>query len=48
MSFTVRVVRRWNRLPSDVVDAPSPETFKVKLDKALVTVVSLFIAGGLH
>ena len=34
-SFTVRVVRHWNRLPSDVFDAPSLETFKVKLDKAL-------------
>ena len=34
-SFTVRVVRHWNRLPSDVVDAPSLETFKVSLDKAL-------------
>ena len=27
-SFTVRVVRHWNRLPTDVVDAPSLETFK--------------------
>ena len=22
-SFTLRVVRHWNRLPSDIVDAPS-------------------------
>ena len=35
MSFTARVVRHWNRLPSDVVDAPSLETFKVRLDQAL-------------
>ena len=28
--FTVRVVRHWNRLPRDVVDAPSLETFRVK------------------
>ena len=34
-SFTVRVVRHWNRLPSDVVDAPSLETFKARLDQAL-------------
>jgi len=27
----------WNRLPSDVVDAPSLETFKARLDKALGT-----------
>jgi len=31
----MRVLRHWNRLPSDVVDAPSLETFKVRLDKAL-------------
>jgi len=30
----VRVVKNWNRLPSDV-DAPSLETFKARLDKAL-------------
>ena len=30
-SFTVRVVRHWNRFPSDVVYAPSLEKFKVRL-----------------
>jgi len=34
-SFTVRVVRHWNRLRSDVVDALSLETLKVRLDKDL-------------
>ena len=29
--FTIRVVRHWNRLPREVVDAPSIETLKVRL-----------------
>ena len=32
--FTVRVVRHWNRLSREAVDAPSMETFKVRLDSA--------------
>ena len=34
-SFTVRVVRHWNRMPRDVVDALSLEAFKERMDKAL-------------
>ena len=34
-SFTVRVVRHWNRLPRNVVDAPSLDTFKARLDQTL-------------
>ena len=34
-SFTVRVVRDWNRLPRDVVDALCQETLKVRVNKAL-------------
>ena len=33
--FTMRGVRHWNRLPREVVDAPSPEVFKARLDGAL-------------
>ena len=34
-SFTVRVVRHWNRLPRGLVGALSLETLKVRLDQAL-------------
>ncbi|KFQ56363.1 hypothetical protein N333_02960, partial [Nestor notabilis] len=33
--FTVRVVRHWNRLPKQVVNAPTLEGFKGRLDRAL-------------
>ncbi|GAB0177440.1 hypothetical protein GRJ2_000209200 [Grus japonensis] len=37
--FTVRVVRHWNRLPREVVEAPSLEVFKTRLDEALGNLV---------
>ncbi|KFP94277.1 hypothetical protein N329_10411, partial [Haliaeetus albicilla] len=37
--FTVRVVRHWTRLPREVVDAPSLEVFKARLDGALSNLV---------
>ena len=50
-SLTVRVVRHWNRLPRDLLDAWSPETFKARLDQALGNLIylqmSLFTAGEL-
>jgi len=44
-------VNHWNRLPRDVVNAPSLETFKARLDRTLSNLIwlmmSLLIAGGL-
>ncbi|KFP22218.1 hypothetical protein Z169_08502, partial [Egretta garzetta] len=37
--FTVKVVRHWNRLPREVVDAPSLEVFKARLDGTLSNLV---------
>ncbi|KGL98296.1 hypothetical protein N301_07308, partial [Charadrius vociferus] len=37
--FTVRVVRHWNRLPREVVEAPSLEVLKARLDVALGNLV---------
>ena len=34
-TFTVRVVRHWNMLPREVADAPSLETFKVRMNGTL-------------
>ena len=48
---TQRVVTHWNRLPKEVVDAPSLEAFKARMDVALGSLVwwlvTLHIAGGL-
>ena len=41
----------WNRLPKEVVDAPSLDAFKARLDMALGSLgcwlTALHIAGGL-
>ena len=37
--FTVRMVKHWIRLPRQVVDAPSLETFRVRLDHALSNLI---------
>ena len=50
--FTQRVVKHWNRLPKEVVVAPSLEAFKASLDAALGSLAwwlaTLHIAGGLE
>ena len=33
--LTVRVVRHWDRLPSEAVDVPSLEALKATLDEAV-------------
>jgi len=33
--FTRRVIKRWNRLPREVVESPSLEIFKRRVDVAL-------------
>ena len=37
--FTVRVVRHWNRLPREVVEAPPLEVLKTRLDEDLGNLV---------
>jgi len=37
--FAIRVVKHWHRFPREVVNAPSLETLKVRLDRALSNVI---------
>lgn len=37
--FTMRVVKRWKRLPTGAVDAPGLSVFKRQLDNALINVL---------
>jgi len=47
----MRVVKPWHRFPREMVNVPSLETFKVRLDGALSNLtelkMSLLTAGGL-
>ena len=51
-SFTVKVVRHWNKLHKDAVDDMSLETFEARLEGTLSNLaklwMSLFIAWGLN
>jgi len=37
--FTMRVMKHWNRLPREAVDAPSLAVFRARLDGALRNLV---------
>ncbi|KFR13869.1 hypothetical protein N306_00412, partial [Opisthocomus hoazin] len=37
--FTMRIVKHWKGLPREVVEAPSLETFKARLDRALSNLI---------
>jgi len=38
-NFTLRVMEHWNRLPREVVESPSLEIFKTRLDEVLCNVL---------
>ena len=40
----MRVVKHCHGLPREVVEAPSLETFKTRLDRALSTLISLVVS----
>jgi len=37
--FTLSVTEHWNRLPREVVDSPSLEIFRTRLDKVLCSLL---------
>jgi len=44
--FKMRVVKYWHRLPREVVEAPSLETFKVRLDGAVSSLIKFLLTAG--
>jgi len=39
--FPLRVMEHWNRLPREVVESPSLEIFKTRLDKVLYNLLQV-------
>jgi len=37
--FTLRVTEPWNRLPREILESPSLEIFKIRLDKVLCSLL---------
>ena len=41
--FTLRIVKHWSRLSREVVDVPSLEALKVRLDGAMGNLIYLWV-----